>query len=154
MAGASEGAVAALLKAGCSVLVAGDLEGASPGDLAVGAGHAKLGAQLHRHATKAAARAQPSFDRVWLDLCVGFSGKATKAAQPRPQVPYDALNIVMDCCATADGWFAAPAAAAGLGAEDGAGGAAGSGVAWRLAHPPPSWPRGCRDGNSWDDGYG
>jgi hypothetical protein len=142
--GACEWTVAQLLKAGCSVLVPGNAEGASAGALAGRrAGNGKLSAQLYRAAAKAAARAQPAFRRVRSELVL-FN--RVPGGLPQEYLPRDVVDHMLEWCATPreGGWFAespkpaagaAPAnvmgaafggGAAGVGAEEvGGGGAAG-----------------------------
>ena len=131
--------MAALLSAGCSALVVGELSsGASAGALAARAGSRALADTLYRKAAKAAARAQPAFRRVRSELVL-FN--RVSGGLPQDYLPRDVVDHMLEWCATADGWFAesvvaaaaAPAAvaggasgaAAGAGAEDGDGGAAG-----------------------------
>jgi ankyrin repeat protein len=102
-AGASKAVVVALVAAGCSVTVPGDLAGASVGALAARAGQRPAADWLYRAATKEVARTQPLFRKVRSMLVVGTSG----ARAGRPFLPIDVLNKVMDCCATPDAcWFA------------------------------------------------
>jgi hypothetical protein len=156
-AGASEWAVRALVRAGCSALVAGDREGASPGALAARAGHAKLSAQLYQAAARAAARAQPAFLRVRSELVL-FN--RVPGGLPQEYLPRDVVDHMLEWCATADCWFAmtppaeappavavapggAPAAAAGSAAavavaEADDGGGAAEGSASGMREPPPA----------------
>ena len=133
-AGASKEVVMALVAAGCSVTVAGDLAGASVGALSVRAGQRKAADWLYRAATKAVARAQPLFRDVRSMLVVGTSG----GRAGRPFLPLDVLNDVMDCCAApAACWFAEPAAAPpGSGCRHEPGGAAAAAAA--VASAPPT----------------
>jgi hypothetical protein len=110
-AGASMEVVMALVAAGCSVLVPGDLAGASVGALAARAGHRQAADWLYRAATKAAARAQPLFRDVRSMLVVGTSG----VGEGRTFLPLDVLNHIMEhCAAPTTCWFSEPPVVAEL----------------------------------------
>ena len=102
-AGANKQVLKALMEAGCSVVVPGDLAGASVGDLAARAGQDSTADWLYRAATKKVANIYPTFKYVWNTLMVGTSGSRAG----RPFMSLDVLNYIMDFCATPDScWFA------------------------------------------------
>ena len=92
------GAVNALLAAGVSLLVAGDLEGASVGALAARAGHGLLAHRLTgpRALLKATALAHPLFREVRLMLVVGND----------VGLPPELVDHILEFCAGDSCWFA------------------------------------------------
>ena len=101
-----------LYGARCSALVPGRISArlsgsaaeqggwASCGTLAARSGHLQLAAYLFRAASHECARKWPWFERVWLDLLIGLSGRDTKGGKSRPFLPSDAINVIMDYCAS------------------------------------------------------
>ena len=97
-AGACLGAVNALLAAGVSLLVAGDLEGASVGAMAARAGHGLLAHRLTgpRALLKATALAHPVFRQVRSMLVVGND----------VGLPPELVDHILEFCAGESCWFA------------------------------------------------
>jgi len=108
-AGASKKVMAALVAAGCSLLVSGDREGASVGSLALRSGQRDTAHWLYQKTTKAVARKYPLFRDVRSMLVVGTSGSRLG----RPFLPVDMINLIMDCCATPETCFFSETPAAG-----------------------------------------
>lgn len=102
-AGARDWTARALLAAGISALVPGNLEGTSVGALAARAGHRAIADRLYRAASKAAARTHPLFRDTRSRIVVGN----------RVGLPRDAVDHMLEWAAAPECWFAeSPAAAA------------------------------------------